>query len=223
MTATAVNQAAKFYQATIGKKVIMAASGAFLFGFVVAHLAGNLLIFAGPERLNAYAAFLRASPALAWGMRLLLLVAVTAHVTASVQLALLKRRARPTDYARKADAGATYASRTMMWSGPILLAFVVYHLLHLTFGTAHPAFRQLDVYHNVVSGFRAIPVSMAYIVAMLMLGLHLEHGLWSMFQSVGVNHPRYTPVLQRLAAAAAGLIVAGNISIPIAVMAGWVG
>ena len=110
----------------------------------------------------------------------------------------------------------------MYWSGPIIAVFVIYHLLHLTFGTVHPHFREGDVYANVVSGFQVIPVSAFYIFAMLLLGLHLYHGLWSMFQTLGVSHPKYTPLLKRLAAIVSVLIVAGNISIPIAVMTGLV-
>ncbi len=217
-----LGRAVGFCEAPIGKKVVMAVSGVILFGFVAGHMTGNLLIFLGPERINDYARFLRASPALLWGARLVLLAAVAAHVTASVQLALLKRAARPIGYARYAPVQADYASRTMMWSGPILLAFVVYHLLHFTFGTAHPSFRELDVYANVVAGFRVVPVSLVYIVAMLLLGLHLYHGAWSMFQSMGVGHPRWTPALKRFAAAAAAILAAGNISIPIAVLSGLV-
>lgn len=211
-----------FYEAPVGKKVIMAVTGVVLFGFVAGHMLGNLLIYLGPERLNGYAQLLRSSPGLLWGTRLGLLAAVALHVAASVQLALLKREARPVGYVRYQAVQASYASRTMMWSGPILLAFVVYHLLHFTFGTAHPSFNEWDVYRNVVSGFQVIPVSAAYIVAMLLLGLHLQHGLWSMFQSLGVSHPRYTPALKTLATAAAISIVAGNISIPIAVLSGLV-
>jgi succinate dehydrogenase / fumarate reductase cytochrome b subunit len=218
-----LDQAARFYQASVGKKVLMAVSGVVLFGFVVVHLLGNLLVFLGPERLNAYAAFLRANPLLVWGTRLALLAAVVVHVTVSIEIALLNRSARPVAYNRKRNVQAGYASRTMMWSGPIILAFVIYHLLHFTFGTAHPSFRELDVYHNVISGFRVVPVSAAYLAAMLMLGLHLQHGLWSLFQSLGVSHPRLTPLLRRFAWAAAVLIVAGNISIPLAVLAGLVG
>ncbi len=212
----------RFYQTTIGKKVIVAVTGVILFGFVVVHLAGNLLIFAGPERLNAYAAFLRSRPLLAWAARLTLLAAVVLHVTASIQLALLNRAARPVGYGRRSNLQATYASRTMIWSGPILLAFVIYHLLHFTFGSVHPAFQEFEVYHNVVTGFRSIPVAAAYIIAMILLGLHLRHGMWSMLQSVGFGDARYTPGLRRFAAAAATFIVIGNISIPLAVLTGLV-
>jgi succinate dehydrogenase / fumarate reductase cytochrome b subunit len=130
--------------------------------------------------------------------------------------------ARPTGYVKKKATQSSYASRTMYWSGPIILAFVIYHLMDFTFGTVNPHFEEGNVYANVVASFRVIPVSAFYIIAMLLLGMHLYHGLWSMFQSLGFYHPRYTPVLRRSAAVIAILIVGGNISIPISVMAGLV-
>ena len=109
----------------------------------------------------------------------------------------------------------------MMWSGPIIAAFIVYHILHFTLGTVHPDFHEGQVYDNVIAGFRVIPVSIAYIVSMILLGMHLNHGLWSMFQSIGVTNPRYSAALRRFANIFSILIVAGFISIPIAVMAGY--
>lgn len=226
MSATAAQahlfRAARFYEATIGKKVVMAVTGVILFGFVIGHLLGNLQIFLGPEKIDAYGEFLHRTPALLWGARTVLLVAVTLHITASIQLALLKSTARPVGYLKKSSVGSTYASRTMMWSGPIVAAFVVYHLLHFTVGAVHPDFHEGRVYENMVSGFRQIPVSLAYIFAMVLLGAHLQHGAWSMFQSIGIAHPRYTRVLKIFATAATLFIVLGNISIPVAVMTGIV-
>jgi succinate dehydrogenase / fumarate reductase cytochrome b subunit len=118
---------------------------------------------------------------------------------------------------------AGYASRTMLWSGPIIGFFVLFHILHLTTGSVSLPFQELDVYNNVVNGFRILPVSITYIVAMILLSMHLYHGLWSMFQTLGVSHPRYTPWLKRFAAAFAIFIAVGNISIPVAVLAGLVG
>jgi succinate dehydrogenase / fumarate reductase cytochrome b subunit len=212
----------RFYESSIGKKTVMAVSGVILFGFVLGHLVGNLQIYEGPEKLNAYARFLRNIPAALWTARVTLLIMVALHIWSSIQLAVRKKRARPTAYARKKSIGSTYASRTMYWSGPIIAVFVIYHLLHFTFGTVHPHFREGDVYANVVSGFQVIPVSAFYMFAMLLLGMHLYHGLWSMFQTLGVSHPMYTPLLRRLAAVVSALIVTGNISIPIAVMTGLV-
>ena len=200
----------------------MAASGAILFVFVVGHLTGNLQIYQGPEKLNHYAVFLRTMPSLLWGARIILLAMVVLHIWASVQLAKRKWEARPIGYVKKKPTKSSYASRTMYWSGPIILVFVIYHLLDFTWGEVNPNFRELSPYQNVVASFSVPWVSAFYIFAMVLLCLHLYHGLWSMFQSLGVHHPRYSIALKRAAAAVAILIAAGNISIPIAVMTGLV-
>jgi succinate dehydrogenase / fumarate reductase cytochrome b subunit len=218
----AEHRPANFYGSTVGKKAVMAVSGLILFLFVVGHLIGNLQIYEGPEKLNNYAKFLRSVPAALWTVRITLLVMVILHVWSSVQLALLKFDARPTGYVKKKATKSSYASRTMYWSGPIILAFVIYHLLDFTFGTVNPNFEEGNVYANVIASFQLIPVSAFYIVGMLLLCMHLYHGLWSMFQSLGYSHPRYTPVLKRSAAVVAILIAAGNISIPLSVLAGLV-
>jgi succinate dehydrogenase / fumarate reductase cytochrome b subunit len=140
---------------------------------------------------------------------------------ASIQLTSLNQKSRPVGYQKSTAIDSSYASRTMMWSGPILAAFIVYHILHFTFGTVHPDFHEGNVYDNVIAGFRVIPVSIAYIVSMILLGMHLNHGLWSMFQSIGVSNPRYSAGLRRFANIFSILIVVGFISIPIAVMAGY--
>jgi len=211
----------RFYDASIGKKAVMAITGVILFGYVIGHLAGNLQVYAGPEKINSYAKFLHANTGLLWGVRLLLLVSVVLHITASVQLTMLKRAARPVGYVKKNDVPSAYAARTMMWSGPIIAAFVVFHILHLTTGSLLPL-EETDVYRNLVSGFQIPVVSIAYIVAVSLLGMHLYHGIWSMFQSVGWNHPRYTPGLKRFAAWCSVLITLGYISIPVSVLAGVV-
>ena len=226
MSATAVNLPAgsvHFWQSTVGKKAVMAVTGFILFGFIVGHLLGNLQIFLPPEKINHYSATLKSLPALLWGARITLLIAVTLHIWSSFQLWLLQRAARPVGYVKKANVNSTYASRTMIWSGPIILAFLIFHLLHFTFGAVHPGgpFDEHNVYNNVVTGFQVWPVSLFYIIAMIMLCYHLYHGLWSMFQSLGFSHPVYTPWLQRFAKLFAILIAAGNISIPVAVLAGF--
>jgi succinate dehydrogenase / fumarate reductase, cytochrome b subunit len=214
----------RFWQTTIGKKAIMAVTGVALFGFVVGHLLGNLQIYLPPEKINHYSEALRALPTLLWGTRLVLLVSVWLHIWSSFALWRLQRAARPVAYVKKASINSTYASRTMLWSGPIVLAFVIFHLLHFTFGVVHPggSFDKHNVYNNVVTGFQFWPVSLFYIIAMTMLCYHLYHGLWSMFQSLGFSHPVYTPWLRRLAKVAAILIAVGNISIPVAVLAGFI-
>lgn len=209
-----------FLDSTIGKKIVMAVTGFILFGFTVGHMVGNLQIYQGPEKINAYAHTLKSLPPLLWGTRITLLVSVLLHVTMAIQLTLLKQKARPVAYVRKKSIASSYASRTMMWSGPILGAFIVYHLLHFTTGQAHAQFSETDVYRNVILGFQNVPAAAFYIVAMLMLGTHLYHGVWSVFQSLGINHPRYTPWFKRLAAVAAFGLMAGNISIPVSVMLG---
>ena len=218
----AEHRPAPFYSSTIGKKAVMAVSGLILFLFVLGHLVGNLQIYEGPEKLNSYAAFLRSMPALLWGVRITLIVMVLLHIWSSVQLVRRKWDARPIGYVKQKATGSSYASRTMYWSGPIILAFVIYHLLDFTFGTVNPHFQEGNVYANVVASFQWIPVSAFYIIAMVLLCLHLYHGLWSMFQSLGFAHPRYRPVLKRSAAVVAILIAGGNISIPLAVLAGLV-
>ena len=212
------------WSSTTGKKAVMAVTGAILFVFVLVHMLGNLQVFEGPERLNAYGHFLRAVPELLWGARAFLLISVVLHIWASVQLAVRKTAARPVAYSKRDNVASSYASRTMYWSGPILLAFIIFHLLHLTAGAIHPGsdFVEGDVYHNVVAGFQVWWVSAWYIFSMILLGLHIRHGAWSMFQSLGINHPRHTPILKQLALIFAVIIVAGYISIPLSILLGLV-
>ncbi|MFO0980168.1 MAG: succinate dehydrogenase cytochrome b subunit [Planctomycetota bacterium] len=221
-TAVALRPSAAFLQATIGKKVVMATTGVILFGFVVGHLLGNLQIYLGAEKLNHYSEFLHANAGLLWVVRSVLLASVALHILTAVQLTLQRQRARPRAYRTRADLQATYASRTMMLSGPIIAAFVVYHLLHLTFGSLHPSFSAADVYHNVVAGFEQVPVALAYIVAMVLLGMHLGHGLYSMTQSIGLSNPSYVLKVKAGARLIAAAIVIGNISIPLSVLLGLV-
>ena len=219
-------QAASFYKTALGKKTVMAVTGVVGFGFVIGHLLGNLQFFLGPEVLNEYAASLRRQPGLLLLARAALLAAVLLHLIAALQLTMQNSAARPRAYRAWTPGKSTFASRTMKWSGLLLLFFIAYHLLHLTFGVVHPNFKHgpggvPDAYHNVVAGFSSIPVSLAYIAAMICLGFHLSHGVWSMFQSIGWNHPRYMPIVRKLAVLAAILIVLGNISIPISVLLGF--
>lgn len=213
-------RSAGFYTTTIGKKVVMAVTGVVLFGFIIGHMAGNLQFFLGPEAINGYAERLREVPALLWAVRIGLIIAAVLHIASSVSLARTKNAARPTGYIRKQNVGSTYAARTMYWSGPIVLAFLIYHLLHLTFGTVHPDFRHLRAYENLVSGFSNPVVAIAYIVSVFLLGMHLYHGIWSMFQSVGVSNPNYQRKLRAFAKITAGAIVLGFISVPLAILMG---
>lgn len=213
-----------FWQSTNGKKVVMAVTGAIMFLFVIGHMLGNLQMFEAPEHINAYGRFLHNLGELLWIERGILLLAIALHITASVQLALRSKAARPIGYSRKQAINSSYAARTMYWSGPIVLVFIIFHLLQFTAGYLHPQAQFIpgDVYHNVVSGFQVWWVSAWYIFALCLLGLHLSHGLWSMFQSVGLAHPRLSPVLRNAARAVAVLIVLGYISIPISVLLGFI-
>jgi succinate dehydrogenase / fumarate reductase cytochrome b subunit len=216
-------RAVRFYETTVFKKAIMASTGVVLFAFVIGHMIGNLQIFEGKEKLDAYGHFLHSLPGLLWTSRIVLLTCVTLHIVTTVQLALLKKSARPVEYVKKDNSHSSYASRTMYWSGPIVLAFIIYHILHLTFGVVDAnAYRDGAVYDNVVHGFQNYAISGFYILSMVLLCMHIYHGAWSMFQSLGVNHPTYTPVLRRFAALMAIVIAVGNISIPVAVLTGVV-
>jgi len=209
-----------FYDSTIGKKVVMAVTGVILFGYVLGHLIGNLQIYSPDrEQINNYAHFLHSHGLLLWLVRTLLLASVVMHIVSSVQLWLLKQKARPERYVKKDDVPASYAARTMIWSGPIIAAFVIFHVLHLTAGGV-VQISETDVRSNVISGFQQPAIAIFYIIAMALLCMHLYHGLWSMFQSLGVNHPRYTPLLKKFAAVFAWFVAIGNISIPVSVMLG---
>jgi succinate dehydrogenase / fumarate reductase cytochrome b subunit len=211
----------RLVRSSVGKKAVMAVTGFILVGFVFGHMLGNLQVYLGRARYNAYAEGLKAMPVLLWTVRALLVVSVLTHIWAAVTLAARQKRARPVGYVKLTPTESTYASRTMYWSGPILAAFIVYHLLHFTTGQAHPSFDPHDVYANFVSAFMDWRVSAAYVVSMLALGLHLIHGVWSAFQSLGIN-PSTRDGLQSFAVGVAGIIVVGNISMPIAVLLGVV-
>ncbi len=213
-------RAGRFWSATIGKKIVMAVSGIILILFLIGHLLGNLQVFMGAERFNAYARFLRIEPALLWAIRIVLLIMVILHIWASVSLAVLNKfNARPVGYVKKKNPGSTYASRTMYWSGPIILAFVIYHLMQFTWGVGGTPYEEGQTYQNLVAGFQVPLISIFYIIAMAFLMLHLYHGAWSLFQTLGVNHPRYTPLLKNFAKILSILLFLGFISIPISVMA----
>ena len=215
----------RFSSSSLGKKIVMAATGVILFGFIIGHLIGNLQIFAGPEVLDSYARFLKERPEVIWTARVTLLASVGLHILAATQLTIRNRSARPVAYRLHKYEEASYAARTMVWSGSIIGLFVIYHLLHFTVGTVHPSqpdFRAEAVYANVINGFQQWPVALVYIVAMLGLGLHMAHGVSSMFQSIGLNHPTYEPLIRRSAVVLSFLIVAGYVSIPFAVLIGAV-
>jgi succinate dehydrogenase / fumarate reductase, cytochrome b subunit len=220
---SALHRTLQFWQATVGKKYVMAITGCVLFGFVLVHMLGNLQVYLGRDQINHYAELLKANAAVLWGARAFLLLNVVAHMTAAFQLWSLKNKARPTAYAVTRSTTSTFASRTMYLTGPGLLFFLIFHLAHFTTGQAHPAFDATDVYSNVIVGFRQPVAFVAYILAMGFLGFHLVHGVWSMFQSAGLNHPKYMPKIRLFATLATALIVGGNISIPVAAITRLIG
>jgi succinate dehydrogenase / fumarate reductase cytochrome b subunit len=218
---TQVMRVTRFYESTIGKKAIMAVTGLILFGFLIVHMLGNLQIFLGREVMNHYAETLHANPPLLWGARSILLISVILHIWSSIQLTLIKKEARPAPYVKRANIVSSWASRSMMLSGPVIAGFVVIHLLHLTTGTIHPNFVELHAYENLVTGFLPI-FAVIYIVAMILVGFHLSHGIWSMVQSLGLSHPRYTPLVKKFSSVFSWILIAGFISVPLAVLAGLV-
>lgn len=217
-------KALTLYQTTIGKKVAMAVSGIMLIGFVFIHLLGNLQVYLGPEQINGYAKFLHSKPALVWGARLVLLAAVLVHIVSAVSLVIQASQARPRGYVKQKAISSTYASRTMKWGGLLLVVFIVYHLLHLTVGTAHPTaahFDSTNAYANLIVGFQSPLVSGFYMVAMCFLAMHLYHGIWSLFQTLGLSNERRSLQLRKLAAGLTAIVFVGNMSFPISVLAGF--
>jgi len=225
MTSTALpgrDRPPRFLASTIGRKIVMAVTGLMLLGFVVAHLSGNLLVFAGPEAIREYAVWLRevGHGVILWVLRGGLLVAALLHIWAATSLTLENRAARPTGYRSYDPTGSTLASRTMRWSGYLLLAYIGYHLLDMTFGSVHPDFVHLDPYHNMVVAFSRKPETLVYIGMMVLLGLHLYHGTWSALRTLGLSHPRYAR-LARIGSQVLGTVLAaGYIAIPLAVLTG---
>jgi succinate dehydrogenase / fumarate reductase cytochrome b subunit len=223
-----MNWLKRFLASTIGQKVFMALSGVALILFVIAHMLGNLQIFIpdGGEALNAYAAALHSNMGILWVARIGLLAAVLVHIGAATALTLRSAAARPTGYKKKVWLGNDYPARTMRWGGVIVLAFVIYHLAHLTLGAVGPEVRACSavsgemvchVRANVIAGFQNLPIAVFYIVAQLALGLHLAHGVWSGLRTLGLNNPRFDGLARRSGIGIALLITLGNISIPVAV------
>lgn len=220
----------RFWRSAVGKKWVMAVSGIFLLGYVLAHMVGNLKVFLGRDHLNAYGEWLRTlgEPALPrtvllWGLRVVLIAAFAGHIIAAYQLTRMNQKARPTRYQSPRDyAAANFASRTMRWTGIIVALFVVFHLLDLTWGPANPHFVRGDPYDNLFYSFQRVPVAMVYILAMLALGIHIFHGAWSMFQSLGLNNPRWNIWRRYFAIGFAVVVTVGNVSMPLLITTGAV-
>ncbi len=209
-----------FYETSVGRKVFMAVTGALMLLFLIAHLAGNMLIFVGRDTLNAYGAFLKKAPEILWVARIVLAVGLILHVLASVQVTLTSWAARPKGYVIRRHVETNITTRTMIIGGPMILLYVVYHLLMFTFLTTGPGYSQDDIYRNEILAFRQPVISGVYILAMLALGFHLYHGTWSMFQTLGAEWNRARRALGWIVAI---VIAGGFVLIPIAVLAGIVG
>jgi succinate dehydrogenase / fumarate reductase, cytochrome b subunit len=224
-----MNTLLRVFTSTLGKKFLMAITGAGLFLFVIGHLVGNLQIFLGPESINRYGHFLQTTPEILWPARIGLLAFVIIHISTSIALTLENRAARAQHYEVKELVKASLASRTMIWSGLIIVAFVCFHLAHYTLLIVHPEFRELhdangwhDIYQMMVLGFSNCWVSGFYVLSIGLLCIHLSHGASAMFQSLGLKNEAYATAIDRFAKVAAVLIFLGYISIPLAVMAGMV-
>ena len=200
----------------------MAVTGLVMIGFLIVHALGNLQVFSGRLKINEYSAALRRLGPLLWIARAGLIVALVLHVIAAYQLTRRKQIARPVGYAAQDPQVSTVAARTIRWGGVLLLVFVVLHLLHLTFGTIHPAFDHKDVYGNLVAGFQIWWVALLYVAAMVGLGLHLYHGTWSSIRTLGLTRPSGDPLKRRFAAVLAWVLYLGFSIVPIAVLAGIV-
>jgi succinate dehydrogenase / fumarate reductase cytochrome b subunit len=218
-----VNRLRLLWESSVGKKMIMAVTGLIWVAYLITHVLANLLVFQGPSKINAYSAFLHGTGGALWSVRLVLIAALVLHVIAAVQLAARGKEARPVGYvAGREPQVSTLASRTIRWGGALILAFLVYHILHFTVGTAHPGFVEGDPYHNVATGFRNLIVVVFYLIAMAAVGLHLYHGVWSSGRSLGMSPPSPRPLRRTLALVLALFIWLGFSVIPIVVYAGVV-
>ena len=220
---TTVEAKVTFFQAAIGQKIAMALSGAVMFGFLIGHVAGNLQVFAGAEKINDYSRMLHETPALLWGTRLTLIAAVLVHIRSAVSLYARRSEARPIAYAKKKNRASTLASRLMAFTGAGLLAFIVFHILHFTTGHAHHDFHELEPFHNLVTAFQSPAIAGAYVVAMLFVGNHLFHGLYSASQSLGIASPHRAAQIKTAAAVVAVVLAGAFALVPIAILAQLVG
>lgn len=229
-------------RSSLGTKYLMALTGLVLILFVLGHMAGNLLIFLGPDALNSYAQALKERPMLLWGARIFLLVVFVLHVALGIRLALWNRNARPTGYVMEDTVQASWASRHMVLTGVLLLVFVIYHLAHFTVGVVHKAHEgektvayldlkdplyyaehgkhRHDVYRMVIAGFQSAPITISYLFFQLALWIHLWHGVSSWFQSMGINHPKYNRAMRLSGPIVATVVLIGNCSMPLCV---WLG
>lgn len=217
------------YQTAIGKKYAMALTGIGLLGFVVVHMIGNLHLYEGPRQVHEYAEALRdlgghLAPRtfLLWVMRLGLIAMFAVHIHSAVSLSRMSHKADSAYVGSRNYIAANFASRTMRWTGPIIGLYVLFHLADLTWGWIDDDWVRGDVYHNVYSSMSSIPIALIYIAANIALAVHIFHGAWSMFQSLGINNPKYNSLRRGIAQGLAVLILVGNLSFPIAVQTGLI-
>jgi succinate dehydrogenase / fumarate reductase cytochrome b subunit len=216
-----MNRVLALWHTSVGKKAVMAATGLIMVAYLITHVLANLLVFQGPEKINAYSKFLHGTGGALWVARLVLLAAVGAHIVAAVQLTSRRQAARPVGYAAgRRPQVSTWASRTIRWGGVLILVFLVYHILHFTLGTVHTSFVEGDPYHNVATGFSNPVVVLFYELVMVAVGLHLYHGIWSSARSLGVSAPSPHPIRRQAALALSLIVWAGFAVIPLAVYAG---
>jgi succinate dehydrogenase / fumarate reductase cytochrome b subunit len=224
-------QAVALYRSSIGKKALMALTGLIWIGYVVVHMYGNLKVFTGSEHFNEYAEGLRVIGAPIFGplhlltiARIGLIAAIVVHVWAAYALFQRAREARPATYASRRVVQANYASLTMRYGGTVILLFILFHLAHLTWGISpvHSDYIRGDAYHNLIAGFRSLPVVLIYLVALVALGLHLYHGTWSMFQTLGLNDSQWNMAFRALAWVLAIVVPVGFAVVPIAIQLGFV-
>ena len=217
------------YQTAVGKKYAMALTGIGLLGFVVVHMIGNLHLYEGPRQVHEYAEALRdlgghliPRTFLLWVMRLGLMGMFAVHIHSAVSLSRMSHKADSSYVGSRNYIAANFASRTMRWTGPIILLYVLFHLADLTWGWVDNDWVRGDVYNNVYSSMSALPIALIYIAANIALAIHIFHGAWSMFQSLGINNPKYNSLRRGIAQGLAGLILVGNLSFPLAVQFGLI-
>jgi succinate dehydrogenase cytochrome b subunit len=216
-----MNRAAALWHTSVGKKAVMAVTGIIMVAYLITHVLANLLVFQGPEQINTYSRFLHGTGGALWAARLVLLAALVLHIVAAVQLTARRQAARPVGYAGGREPQvSTFASRSIRWGGGLILVFLVYHILHFTLGTVHTSFVEGDPYHNVAAGFASPAVVVFYELAMVAVGLHLYHGIWSSGRSLGLSAPSPRPIRRQLALVLSLIVWAGFAAIPVAVYAG---
>ncbi|MBE7561025.1 succinate dehydrogenase cytochrome b subunit [bacterium] len=216
-----MNAVVRTWNLSIIYKAVMAVTGVVLVGFVVGHLLGNLQIFLGPEAFNGYAEKLRHLGPLLWLVRIVLMIMLALHIYVGIKLKLENLAARPIDYRHRRYVRATAASRTMIWSGAGIGLYLIYHLAHLTFKVTNPELYTGNLYLLTVHSFKVWWISLVYVAAMLILCLHVYHGATSMFQSLGLNHDRYNPIINRIGPVLGIALAAATSRFPGGVLVGF--